>query len=294
MDDWEGKTRGGLTGYRIFIFTLRRLGLYPAYFLLVFVSFYYFLFARKSNKYIYYLYRKRLHYRSLRARWAVYRNYYIFGQVLIDKVAAMAGMGDRFSYDFDGEEYLRGMQNGGLLISAHIGNWEVAGNLLKRLNKPFNIVMFDQEHEKIKDYLDKVMKEKNIKVIVIKNDLSHLIQIRDALKNHELIAIHGDRFLEGAKTLTMDFLGQPAKFPEGPFYLALRFGVPVSYVFAMKDKLTHYHFYATPARSYENKGKRNVREEDVRSMLSDYLLEFEDKLLRYPEQWFNYYKFWDD
>ncbi len=213
MARWEGKTRGGLSGYRIFVFTIRHLGLYPAYLLLVFVSFYYFLFARKSNHHIYYLYHKRLKYSSTRARWTIYRNYFIFGQVLIDKVAAMAGLADKFSYDFDGEEYLRGMQNGGLLISAHIGNWEVAGNLLKRLDRPFNIVMFDEEHENIKHYLDDVMKEKNIKVIVIKNDLSHLIQIHEALKNRELIAIHGDRFLEGAKTITANFLGQPARFP---------------------------------------------------------------------------------
>ncbi len=76
MATWQGKTRGGLTGHRIFVFILQYLGLSPAYFLLCFVSFYYFIFSRKSNRSIYSYFRNIRHYSSIKARKAVYCNYY--------------------------------------------------------------------------------------------------------------------------------------------------------------------------------------------------------------------------
>ena len=69
----------------------------------------------------------------------------------------MSGIPNRFTFNFDGEENLRKMVElgkGGLLLSAHIGNWEIAGHLLKRLNTKINIVMFDGEVQQIKAYLD--------------------------------------------------------------------------------------------------------------------------------------------
>ena len=294
MSSWDGKTRGGLTGYRIFVNILKTFGLRPAYFLLRFVSFYYFLFSSKSNRHIRFYFRKVLGYGWWHSRRSTYRNYYLLGQVLIDKVAVMAGMGKRFSYHWDGEEHLRNMDDGGLLISAHIGSWEIAGNFLHRLNKRFNIVMFDEEHQKIKSYLDDVLSEKNLHVIPLKDDLSHLLAIKEALENKELVAIHADRFVEGSKTIPHTFLGKEALFPEGPFYLAARFGVPITFVFAVKEASRHYHFFASPAKKYEIASKRSIREADLRPMIKDYICEMEHIIGKYPLQWFNYHKFWEE
>ena len=48
MAAWKGKTRGGLTGYKIFIAILKNLGLPFAYLLLYFVAFYFFVFAEDT------------------------------------------------------------------------------------------------------------------------------------------------------------------------------------------------------------------------------------------------------
>ncbi len=294
MSSWDGKTRGGLTGYRIFVYILKTFGLQPAYFLLRFVSFYYFLFSTKSNRHIRFYFRQVLDYGYWRSRLSIYKNYYVLGQVLIDKVAVMAGMGKRFTYHWDGEEHLRNMDDGGLLISAHIGSWEIAGNFLHRLDKRFNIVMFDEEHQKIKNYLDDVLSEKNLHVIPLKDDLSHLLAIKEALENKELVAIHADRFVEGSKTIPHEFLGKKALFPEGPFYLAARFGVPITFVFAVKETNRHYHFFASPAKKYEIASKRSISEHDLRPMIKDYICEMETIIGKYPLQWFNYHKFWEE
>jgi predicted LPLAT superfamily acyltransferase len=294
MSTWDGKTRGGLTGYRIFVSILKTAGLKPAYFLLRFVAFYYFLFSRSSNKHIKYYFSQVLGYGKWKTIKSVYRNYLLLGQVLIDKVAVMSGMGKHFTYDWDGEEHLLNMDEGGLLVSAHIGSWEIAGNFLYRVNKRFNIVMYDEEHQKVKDYLEEIMVEKNLHIIPIKDDLSHILAIKQALENKELVAIHADRFVEGSKTINYPLLGKEALFPEGPFYLAARFRSAVSYVFAVKETSRHYHFFATPARKYEHASARAIKEEHLLTIIKDYICEMERILDSYPLQWFNYHRFWND
>ena len=169
----------------------------------------------------------------------------------------------------------------------------MSGKKSERINKTMNLVMLDAEHQRIKHYLESVMEERNFKIIPLKDDLSHLISIRQALDQGELIAIHGDRYIEGAKTLTSNFMGKDARFPEGPFYLALRMNAPVSFAFAMKAGRKHYHFYATPPKLYDiPKGKR-IKPEHLEPVLNDYIRAVEWMLKKYPEQWFNYYEFWE-
>src|SRR5690606_3602073 len=124
------------------------------------------------------------------------KKFYVFGQTLIDKVAIMDGIKISFTYTFEDVSNLLRLNEfnqAGILISAHLGNWEIAGFLLKRINMSINIVMFEEEHEKIKEYLGKVTHANPIKVIPIKQDLSHIFQINNALRNKEIICMHGDR-----------------------------------------------------------------------------------------------------
>ncbi|QEC69467.1 lipid A biosynthesis acyltransferase [Panacibacter ginsenosidivorans] len=291
MPSWQGKSKGTTLGYSIFVAVIRKFGVLPAYFLLRLVAFYYFLFSRNSSKIIYDFYRDKLQFARLKSLLKLYRNYYIFGQTLIDKISVMAVTENKFTFNFDGEHILReitAQQKGGMLLSAHIGNWEIAGFLLKRLNTKINIVIFDGEHQKIKQYLDSVTGGHTANFIIIRNDLSHIYEIAAALKNNELVCMHADRFMEGNKTLTTDFLGQPAKFPLGPFLLAAQFKVPVSFVFAMKETNLHYHFFASQIKQYSTQ----LKDEFIRSMLADFAIEMEQKVKAYPEQWFNYYDFW--
>jgi len=224
---------------------------------------------------------------------SIFRNYYVFGQILVDKLAMLAGFQQKFTFDFEGEEYLREMQDGGLLISAHLGNWEIAGNLLNRLNKKIHIIIFDAEHQQIKGYLKDMMKERNVHFIIIRDDYTHLKEIEQAFASGDIIAMHGDRFIEGNKTISLDFMGKQACFPIGPVNLAARFNVPVSYVFAVKESKSHYHFFATPLYRIEFTRNLKKREQILREAITVYVRKFEEILLRFPLQWFNYYDFWN-
>lgn len=291
MSTWVGKSKGTPLGYRIFVYVLRTMGVLSAYLLLRFVAAWYFLFSFSSNRIMYRFFRDRIGFGKLRSVGALYKNYYLFGQSLIDKVVLMSGIPQCFTFDFDGEEHLRDMVSGGrggMLLSSHIGNWEIAGHLLQRLDTRIHIVMYDAEHEKIKDYLTSVTGERKAHIIVIKDDLSHIYEINEALAAGDLVCMHADRFVSGARTLMGTILGSSAPFPAGPFILAATYKVPVSFVFALKERPLHYHFFASAPKVYSGLDKRR----ELPVILNAFCAEMENKVRKYPEQWYNYYNFW--
>jgi predicted LPLAT superfamily acyltransferase len=107
MPSWQGKTRGGVTGYKIFVHTLKFFGVGAAYFLLRFVIIYYFLFAPNAVKSAHYYFHRRQQFGFWKSLIAVYKNIYAFGQTLIDKVAILSGLGGKFTYNFENENCLR-------------------------------------------------------------------------------------------------------------------------------------------------------------------------------------------
>ena len=298
MAKWEGKSKGTVLGHKIFVFILNHLGLKLAYIVLRFVALYYFLFARKSNKNNFYFFHDVLKYKRTTAYLKIYKNYYIFGQTILDKVALLAGVKTKFTIDHEGGKNLdkiAEMGKGGILLSAHIGNWEIAGQLLNRLNTTFNILMYENEHANLKQYMDGVQKKKNVNIIAIKDgEMGHLIELHNAFGKNELVVMHGDRFREGAKTIDATFLGKTATFPAGPFIMAAKFGVPISVVFAVKETNTHYHFFATDPIQVKRTRTEAQTNEAVQELLGKYITEFEKMVHRYPEQWFNYYAFWKE
>ena len=295
MSSWKGKTRGGVVGYKIFISIIKYIGLPFAYFILRFIVVYFVLFSPKGTKTIY-SYFKHIHrYTTFTSIINIFRNFYVLGQVLIDKISMLGGFNNKFTFDFEGENYLLDMikqKKGGLLIGAHIGNWEIAGQLLERLDVRINIVMLDAEHQKIKKMLDNTLVKKNMNIIAIKEDFSHLFKIKEALQNNEFIAIHGDRYISGTKTISCKFLGKEALFPSGTLYLASKYGSPVSFVAAMKETNTHYRFYASQPKIYPYPSNLKTRNSEQKRMIEDYVSELEKIVLEYPLQWFNYYYFW--
>lgn len=292
MNKWKGKSKGTVSGYRIFVWCIRNIGIRSSYFILYFVASYFVLFQKKSNRYILYYFQKRLNYGYWKAKYFIFKSYFTFGKVLIDKTAISAGLREKYTYEFDGIENLRNLlaaKKGGVLISAHIGNFEIAEHFFADIDFDcqINLVTTDQEVTVIKEYLESVsVKKSNIKFIYVKEDLSHIFEINQALSNNELICFTGDRYFEGSKYLEADLLGKSAKFPAGPFLIASRLGVPVVYVYVMKEDNLHYHLYARVAQ--------NIKNRDSQGLLQSYVDNLETMVKKYPLQWFNYFDFWDD
>ncbi|HLV24302.1 MAG TPA: hypothetical protein VKY36_05940 [Moheibacter sp.] len=286
MAAWEGKSKGTATGYKIFIILLQKVGINAAYFLLAFVSFYYFLFNSKQTLAIYKYFRSKQKQNVFWSLINTYRNNYIFGQTLIDKVAIAAGLENKFTYEFDGVENIYQLakdKSAGIMISAHVGNFELAQHFMHGFEKKIHLVTTDAEREAIKSLLDSVMAKPKVEFIIVKDDMSHIFDIHQTIERQQIICFTGDRYFPGTKTLESELYSEKARFPAGPFLLSSRLNTPVLFVYVMREKKRHYHLYAR---------KAEFKNRDANSLLEAYSKSIEKILEKYPLQWFNYYDFW--
>ncbi len=287
--EWEGKSKGTVLGYKIFIFFIRKLGVRAAYGLLYFVALYYVFFAGRSTRSIFYYFRKRLKYSWIKSVFSIYKSYYVFGKTIIDKAAISSGLQNRFTHECDGVDNiieLLDKKQGGIMISAHVGNFEIAEFFFEEIDtrSQISLVTTDAEHKNIKEYMEKVTMRSNVKFILVKEDMSHIFEINNALSNGQLVCFTGDRYMKGQKVLTESLMGKEANFPAGPFLLASRLNVPVLFVYVMKETNKHYHLYARQAE---------VKNRDAQGLLKKYTESVEWMLKKYPLQWFNYFDFWE-
>jgi len=288
-DEWDGKSKGTVLGYKIFIFFIGKLGIQAAYLLLYFVAFYYCFFSAKSTRSIYYYLHKRLSYSRTKSIVNIFKSYFKFGQTIIDKIAVTSGLIDQFTHEFDGGENITNLLDkgqGGILISAHVGNFELAEYFFEKIDtrSQISLVTSDAERQNIKEYLASVTKKSKIKFILVGDDMSHVFEINAALNKGELVCFTGDRYMQGTQCFSEKLMGEEAKFPSGPFLLASRLKVPVVFVYVMKESTKHYHLYARTAE---------VTYKDAQGLLKEYIQSVEWMLEKYPLQWFNYFNFWN-
>lgn len=286
---WDGKTKGSLWGYKFFTYTIRFFGVRFAYFFCLGVSGYFVLFAKKPRQAMISFYQKGFGFSKWKAIRMGSKNFYHFGQILIDRVALKTARKKEFSFQFDNEEALIRMNEsgkGGFLFSAHLGNWENAGNLLgERITLKINILMLDAEVQKVKAFLESNTSKAQYNLIPIKDDLSHLILIHQALKRKELIALHADRTSAGQKNIRLPFLNGLAEFPAGPFIMAHKFKVPLTFVYAVKSGTKSYQLSATePIEVFESP-------EEIAGL---YVKRLEELVKQHPTQWFNFFEYYVD
>lgn len=286
MSSWSGKSRGGGAGYYLFSLFLKYGGIHLAYFILYFVAFYFVLTAPKAVKNLYFYFRKAHNYGVFKSCLSIYLNFIALGESIIDRMAVVMGMSHKFQFDFEDEPILRKSvesSDGCLMISAHVGNWQVAQAFLNRFDKnKVNIVMLDAESEKVKQFIKNSTGGENVNIIAINKEMDYLLDLVKAFKNKEVVCLHGDRFLEGSRKAEVDFMAMKADFPAGPFVLARKFKVPASFTFVVKTGRTKYSFYASHAKVYENE----------KEMMTDYSKALENIVKKHPLQWFNYHPFW--
>lgn len=293
MPEWKGKTRGGTTGYGIFIWLLKHCGLGAAYTLLLFVVPYFALFAPKATSACWQYWRKIHHKGFFESIWMILRHYYRFGQVIVDKISALAGFEKKFEYDFENYEHFLEILNGDtgvVMIGAHFGNWEIGGQFFGDYGKKINIVMFDAEYQKIKDQINKETGGRNYNVIPVNEDsMESIFKIKEVLDNKEYVCFMGDRFVNEDKVLKHDFMGKPAKFPAGPFLIASRLHLPVVFYFSEKESRYKYSFNFF----FAEQPKRKPGEKPEQQLLDQYIGILESRVKIHPEQWFNFYHFWE-
>lgn len=289
---WKGKTFGGKGLHRWLLRVLKVMDIRLVYlFSAVFVVPVAMLVNHRNTAIIYRYLRYRIGIPRSKAWWKTYMNHCLFGQVVIDRFAMYAGK--RFKVDIEGYDHflhLAKRPEGFVQLSAHVGNYEIAGYTLVAADKPFNALVFAAEKATVMGNRNKMFTKTNIRMIPISDDMSHIFLIDKALVNGETVSMPADRINGSEKTVTVDFLGKKADFPLGPFSVPTMRGLDVIAVNVMKKGLRRYQIYVTPL-SYD---KEASRKEQVRQLAEAYVAELERVLRIYPTQWYNYFEFWND
>ena len=234
-------------------------------------------------------FRRRIGYGRWKAAWATYVNHYRFGQVVIDRFAMFAGK--RFDLKIEGYENfsrLSEQEDGFMMLSSHIGCYEVAGYSLVSQTKRFNALVFGGEKATVMEGRRERLGSNNIRMIPVMPDMSHLFLINEALSNHEIVSMPADRIVGTTKTLAVNFLGAKARLPLGPFSVATMRELDVVAVNVLRTSSKGYTVYVTPL-SYDKEAARKVQ---MQQLAESYAAELEKRVRQYPTQWYNFYDFW--
>ena len=234
-------------------------------------------------------FRQRLGYGCLRASWYTYVNHCLFAQVVVDRFAVFAGK--RFKLDIDGYEYFQQLEletKGFVILSSHIGCYEVAGYSLISKSKRFNALVFGGEKATVMKGRQEALSEHNIRMIPVREDMSHLFIVNEVLSNNEIMSMPADRIVGSAKVVKVNFFGETASLPAGPFSVATMNGLDALAVNVMKISAKRYKVYVTRL-SYDTQAPRK---QQMQQLANCYVEELERRVRQYPSQWFNFYDFW--
>ena len=287
------KKRGNKAGIWVFRLLFKCGGLYLAYALLYFVSLYYLIFDRTAvSGAMAYIKRRFPKYGRLRRIISVYSLFVSQGKQLIDRAASLSNT-EQFEFTFKGYEKLdeiAALNKGVVLLTAHVGNWQIALSTLKNLGRTVYLVMLPEHNEAMKNALEVSGTDDVIRVISPEDDMGGIVKIMNALKNGDIVSFMGDRPY-GFDSTEVSFLGDTAQFPIGPFNVAAAADVPVMTLLVSKTNMRSYLVDVSHVLYPQYKSRKNKR-----SQLQVWAQDFADILSsfvkKHPYQCFLFHDIW--
>lgn len=285
---WDGQTGGTHGMQRALVSLIRTVGVRPVYCIMHLWLVWYILVRPSVTRGAFIFHRRRGRNR-VQAAFDVYRSFYHFGKVIIDRFAVYAG--HQFEIVVDNKEcYYDKMTNpnGFVLLFSHLGNSEMAAYSMATPDKHMNILAFGGETPVVMAERAKVLARNNIGMIVVNSgDMSHVFKIHDSLERGEVLAVAGDRCM-GDKTVTCTFMGADAPLPAGVFQLCATLRCPIVLTFVLKEPNNRYHIY-TEELNPDNSLPRAKR---AAVLVQRFAARLEAMALAYPYEWFNFFDFW--
>ncbi len=216
-----------------------------------------------------------------------------FLRVLADRVLAYA---DPSAMDLrldgpDGDRVRSALARPGgcILLSAHVGNWELAGRLLGRLTaRRVHLVMVDADSVAVKQALAGVMGEPPA-IIDPRRGFEAAFAIGQALADGGIVCMAGDRLLPGQPACEAELLGRPARLPSGPFLAAASTGSIVLPCFLVRRGRCSYRLLVgSPWQA----GPDRDRQAAARSGVRWWAGVLSTVVRHHPRQWHNFFNVW--
>jgi lauroyl/myristoyl acyltransferase len=187
--------------------------------------------------------------------------------------------------DIRGEEILQGALKRGkgvILLSAHVGNWEIGGTMLRLLNYPLTVVAITHNTAATNALVNRLRQSKKISVIEVNQSPFSVIEVLRHLQQNRIVAMNGDRDYFGTGR-QVNFMGKNVNFPIGPVILAMSSGAALIPAFVLKQPDERYIGVLEDAIPLISKGNRD---EAIKMNLNTIARIFEKYIRNYPDQWY--------
>jgi lauroyl/myristoyl acyltransferase len=182
-----------------------------------------------------------------------------------------------------GGEHLDRLPGAVVSLTAHVGNWDMAGRLLAgKSGRPTNVVVAVEEVRALESWL---RRDGDGVRFVARAQPTVSLALLGALRRGEVVAMQGDRALGSRGDVLVAFFGRPAPFPVGPFRLARAAGVPVVPAFCTLEPGRRYAVTVLPPLTI------GAGEEEAG--LRTWVGALERLVQERPTQWFNFFDVWD-
>jgi lauroyl/myristoyl acyltransferase len=184
---------------------------------------------------------------------------------------------------FDGKENLEAalkMNRGLILLTAHLGNWELGGIFFGSYGITTNVVTLPDENPEIDSIRRWYRELYGVKTITIDNSPFSTIEMIKALNNREAIAILIDRYNSRQNNTTVDFFNKPTLFPRGPLTLSRLTGAPIVVAFVVREKGGY--------KGVVEKLFMVPNEKEEYKVLTEVVKILERYIIMYPDQWYNF------
>src|SRR5687767_4051431 len=180
---------------------------------------------------------------------------------------------------------------GALLMTAHLGNWELGGVFLRPLGARLAVVYVPDQFADVEAARQALRRATGVAEIPIHpaESLASLPVLR-ALRDNQLVALQGDRDFN-ERGVEVPFFGAPAPFPAGPFHLALATGAPLLPAFIAYTSGHRFTIETGAPIRLESTGDR---EADVRRGLEAWVRVREAAVRRWPTQWYTFFDYWPE
>lgn len=288
------RKRGNHLGFWFFRVATKVFGLRGAYGLLHFVCPYYLLvdrpLVRATRAYV----RRRFpQHGRLQQLLDIYRLFMTQGENLIDRYAVASGY-QGIEVDIHGydqlKEQMASSEQGMILLTAHVGNWQVAMTALEKFGRDVSLMMRPEDNAAVRDALNVDGHSERVEVISTDDGLGSALAAMKALDSGRLVSIMGDRPY-GFSAMEAPFLGGAVRFPYGAFSIAAAAQCPVLVLLSAKTGTNRYmvdvsHIISPPT------GRGKKKDANIRAALAEFSRILEDYVTDYPYQWFVFRDIW--
>ena len=167
---------------------------------------------------------------------------------------------------------------GMILLTAHLGNWELMGALIRLHGIPGTVVGRQLYYEKFNQAIINLRGKIALRTIYQDDPVRESLKV---LKQNEILGILADQDIDRLDGVFVPFFGRPAHTLTAPVKLALASGAPLVPVFLIREGLGYRLLVEDPIR-VEMKG---TREETIQEYTVQWSRVIEEKIRAYPEQW---------